>query len=269
MKIGLFYFSGTGLTSELAKRIAAEFDRQGHRTERIRFRQGMQQPDLGAYDLAAFGGPTYSFYAPRIFLRFLRSLQGPPGMPYLLFLTSHGMPGITAQSMDRILKRKGFRRAAPPLEGKGVNNIRAWRRKRGKAGHHDVFRVEGDIADWVKGAVDYVSADTPPDTFEPRPLPRRPGLTVFSWLFSRRWQMAAVEGLRKKIDRERCTKCGLCWEKICPAAAIVPSKEGFPKILNRKCAGCSGCVNLCPADAVYTALNYDRWPFTGMKDNIY
>lgn len=40
-------------------------------------------------------------------------------------------------------------------------------------------------------------------------------------------------------------------------------------ILHRKCAGRSGCVNLCPADAIYTALNYGRQPFTGMKDNIY
>ena len=266
MNIGLFYFSGTGMTAELAKSIANEFRRLGHTVEFTRFTADLPLPDLAAYDVIGFGAPVYSFNAPRIFLRYLRSLDGPEGIPYVLFITSHSASGITAASMDRILRRKRFRRTAPVIEGMGVNNIRAWRRKRDKPGHRDVFLIRGDVREWAESALRHAAG---PGT-NPRlqRLRRKPGLVVFSWLFTWRWQMALVEGLRKKIDRDRCTKCGLCWERICPSGAIRKGEDGFPEILQRKCVGCSGCVNLCPADAVYTRINKNRWPCDIMKTNI-
>ena len=266
LKVGLLYFSGTGLTAELARRIAAEFERLGSAVELRRFTAGMQEPDFERYDLLGFGVPAYSLYAPRIFLRYLRTLNGPEGMPYILFTTAHSMPGIAAAAMDRILLKKGFRRAAPVIEGGGINNIRAWRPKLDKPREQDVFRVPSDLPELIGSAAK--AAKTAAEDRDIQPLSAGPAMLLFSRLFTYRWQMAAVEGLRKKIDRERCSKCGLCWEKICPSGAIIRGTHGFPDIIHRKCAGCSGCVNLCPADAVYTRLNRNRQPFQGMKKNI-
>jgi ferredoxin/flavodoxin len=51
---------------------------------------------------------------------------------------------------------------------------------------------------------------------------------------------------RHIIDKDRCTKCGICVEK-CPVGAIDLSKY----IINRKeCIACLGCVNNCPVQAI-------------------
>ena len=50
------------------------------------------------------------------------------------------------------------------------------------------------------------------------------------------------------IDPDRCTGCGLCWEK-CRFEAIVPDGEAF-RVDPLKCEGCKLCVALCPAEAI-------------------
>lgn len=264
MKVALIYFSGTGLTSELAFRISLEFEKRGHSAERIRFKGGKELPPLSGYDLIGFGAPTYSFNAPRIFLRFLKSLNGGSKLRCFLFLTAHGAPGITAPAMDRILKKRGFLRVGEPVEGYGVNNIRAWRRKIGAAEQRETFYTRGDISGKVENIIGSAEKGSVPGPV----LPKRPGLAVFCVFFTARWQMALVEGLRKRIDRDKCTKCRICFETICPSGAIIESGGGFPRIIQRSCVGCSGCVNLCPADAIYTGINKNRQPCDLMKRHI-
>lgn len=263
MRIGMLYFSGTGLTSELSRLLEKEFKSRGHRVERIRFAEGKKMPEFDRYDMLGVGAPTFSFYPPRIFLRFLRGLSLPKGMSYFLFVTSHGMPGITAPALDRACREKGLRRVNTPIEGKGVNNIRAWRRTYDKRKPKDIFKVEGDISSWVDTSLRGAESDV-----DEGPLHVNLGLLLFSWLFTWRWEMALVEGLRKKIDRKRCTRCGLCWEIICPSGGIIKTEDGVPKIIHRKCVGCSGCVNLCPSEAIYTNINRNRWPCDLTKKNI-
>ena len=52
------------------------------------------------------------------------------------------------------------------------------------------------------------------------------------------------------IDREKCTKCGVC-EKRCPSDAISPS---FQEVKSNKCVLCFGCFNNCPEQAVTMTL---------------
>jgi pyruvate ferredoxin oxidoreductase delta subunit len=54
---------------------------------------------------------------------------------------------------------------------------------------------------------------------------------------------------RPILDKEKCTKCALCW-LYCPDAAIKPSEEGYYEADLYYCKGCGTCADICPVRAI-------------------
>src|SRR4030042_1242346 len=54
---------------------------------------------------------------------------------------------------------------------------------------------------------------------------------------------------RPVLDKEKCTKCALCW-LYCPDAAIKPTEEGYYEADLDYCKGCGICANICPVGAI-------------------
>jgi len=54
---------------------------------------------------------------------------------------------------------------------------------------------------------------------------------------------------RPILDKEKCTKCALCW-LYCPDAAIEPAEEGYYVAGLDYCKGCGICAEICPVEAV-------------------
>jgi len=52
-----------------------------------------------------------------------------------------------------------------------------------------------------------------------------------------------------KLNKEKCTKCGLCTQK-CPSNAIFQPPGDYPIFLHELCANCGLCWNLCPFGAI-------------------
>lgn len=52
-----------------------------------------------------------------------------------------------------------------------------------------------------------------------------------------------------KLNKEKCTKCGLC-VKNCRSNAIFMPKGEYPIFLHELCSGCGLCWNLCPQGAI-------------------
>lgn len=283
MKVGILYFTGTGVTGYVARSLAAGlekcFGKERCTVELVRFKKGIRF-DPCRYDIIGFGAPTYSFFPPRIFYRFLESLpdscgeagRDGGGKPFFLFNTSHHMPGITVRAMFRVLTRKGWTLAAPPLLVKGVNNIRAWRFPKDRPPPRDTLCGLPGIDRLVEYLIDQRggSAVFPDDAKSGDPaLRKRPGLAVFTALFSWDWEMALVEGIGKRVDEEACTRCGRCAEEFCPSGAVtLDSYTGYPRIRNLLCVGCSGCVNLCPEEAIVTSSGSKRRPLVKFREYL-
>jgi len=52
-----------------------------------------------------------------------------------------------------------------------------------------------------------------------------------------------------KLNKKKCTKCGLCVQK-CPDNAIFQKEGDYPIFMHDLCASCGLCWNLCPVGAI-------------------
>jgi pyruvate ferredoxin oxidoreductase delta subunit len=51
------------------------------------------------------------------------------------------------------------------------------------------------------------------------------------------------------IDKEKCSKCGLCW-LYCPDGAIRALEDGYYEPDLFYCKGCGICAKVCPREAI-------------------
>ena len=91
------------------------------------------------------------------------------------------------------------------------------------------------------------------------------GYSIFTSFLCYGWQMSIGTIGIKHLDKQKCTKCGLCVTQICPTKCIYINKKGnFPTFKKFKCVGCNGCVNLCPEGAISSRLTINHHQY-----NIY
>ena len=50
-----------------------------------------------------------------------------------------------------------------------------------------------------------------------------------------------------KVDKGKCTQCGICWKAYCPV--IHEGEDGYPRVDEPNCQACGMCVAICPAEA--------------------
>jgi heterodisulfide reductase subunit A len=61
-----------------------------------------------------------------------------------------------------------------------------------------------------------------------------------------------IEAITSRIDKEKCTMCGIC-ARVCPYNAIIPPDKKnnvYPAVIEAACAGCGTCSAECRFDAI-------------------
>jgi indolepyruvate ferredoxin oxidoreductase alpha subunit len=56
-----------------------------------------------------------------------------------------------------------------------------------------------------------------------------------------------AERVPYRVDEDECIQCDECMAVGCPALVM---EEGYPKVREWECTGCSLCAQLCPVDAI-------------------
>ena len=79
-------------------------------------------------------------------------------------------------------------------------------------------------------------------------------IPVYSWLISIMYRHRTLVDIWKRmfpyvIDKEKCTKCGICI-KLCPENSLVmDEKKGIP-VNDSNCTLCQRCFAFCPSNAI-------------------
>ncbi|MBD3189489.1 MAG: hypothetical protein GF308_02545 [Candidatus Heimdallarchaeota archaeon] len=271
MKCAFVYFSGTGITPKFASEIAKGMKSRDNATfDFLRVKKG-EIFEFTNYDFIGIGAPAYSLRAPRLMTKLLRKMTF-HGKPFFVFATYNTMPGNTLWDLYRVVKKSagvclGY------LQGSITVNIRAWNPKKssGKQLKKITEAVKDQARAFGKKLVGryqqwLLNKDGQQQQAKWVP-PKRLLLVTWAAFFTWNWQMMLTVGF-KRVDKKKCTRCGLCATKICPSEAIYLTNEHLPTFVERRCVGCNGCVNLCPEDAIWTYQTRNRLPYDLYKEYI-
>lgn len=261
----IYVFSGTGNTFIAAEATAAHLKTHHIETTLYKIEKNRNGgfadiPDPNDFDLAGFAYPIHAFNAPQFFLRFVKQLptltSKKAGMPAFLFKTS-GEPfrpnNASSFSLCRILKKKGFLPCIDLHMLMPYNIVFRYPDAMAKQMYlHTVNVMAPKLAEEAAGGK-YAKL-----TFNP--------ITVcWSYLLRLQWFGAWINGPLHRVDKTRCTGCGLCAAK-CPSQNIkmiaankssaeksAGSRNSGPKQLPHfegKCTMCMRCTMNCPQDAI-------------------
>ncbi len=106
MDIKIIYFSQTGNTRSVAKKMAGVCSEAGHVVQTIPFKK-VTIDDFSSADLVGLGAPCFGSQAPTPVREFLHDLPSLSGKKSFVFATSGGAPGRVLWDLANPLKKKG------------------------------------------------------------------------------------------------------------------------------------------------------------------
>lgn len=245
----IFYFSATGNSLALAKRIGGSL---------ISIPQIME-PEYRSYkdDVIGIVFPIYGLKAPKIVRRFLATTRF--DAEYLFAIGTYGnMPGAAMLNLQKLAKKRGysFDYTTSILM---VDNFLP------------VFEMENEISKIPEKGIDEAIAKIIEDIKSGKRMQSTASLgmraltTGYGYI-----EKLILNGkhARSYIVGDTCIKCGIC-AQVCPAGNVaVGEKVEFAD----RCEWCQACVHLCPQNAIHVKneKSAKRWrnPEVTLKEII-
>lgn len=235
----IFYFSGTGNSHYVAKKVA---ENTGERLISIEeaIKEGQYTYSLHPEERIGFVMPVYAWDMPNFIKEFVQKLNFESYSDQYAFgiATCGGMTGYTIGRLKELLAEKGIKLSGRfsiimpgnYTVGYGAKPIEVETKILDKAEIH-----LDQIINWILGRREIKN-------LEGIPMPDFLS-KVISYGFN-----------KKKMDtkdffaKENCISCGKC-AKNCPIQAI-EMKNGRPNWIKEKCTKCLRCINTCPVEAI-------------------
>jgi NAD-dependent dihydropyrimidine dehydrogenase PreA subunit len=282
------YWSGTGNTAFVGRKLAEEIEARGHTVELVPIDR-LSPHDPFRYELTVLGFPVYACDAPLPVYQFLTE-AATTGLPE----PSAGRPGaaavrpeISARSL-LLYATKGYfagnalrrvaRAAAPAFSVRGGVSIRmpgsdgliysrqgGWYHRRSLARYYDNLRgihTLGELADRL------ATPGNPPGGGHGRSGKRLPfsfaGLLLDPVILL---VYRKLEDLLRRSFRadERCIGCRRC-ERVCPTGAVTVTRTAdgsAPSVsFDGRCIVCLRCITQCPSEAIQLGAGSEgtvRW----------
>ncbi len=243
MKIGIFYFSGTGNTEIITEFVKQELMNSGHdvilhRIEDL-LKEGIEF-NTKQYDMVGIGFPVHALNAPTIIYQFIKTLPNDTEKQVFLFKTA-GDPlwqGGPTSLLRKRLKKKEFDVFYEFLEIMPTNVVIGYDEKLIK----QLYRLaESDTRNHVHHLLD-----------GHRSLQKMGFLkTILSLLFSvMESEGAKMIGKCFRVS-SACSNCGMCI-KECPTQNIIWKNERIK--LKYNCILCMRCIYSCPTSAIHPRI---------------
>ncbi len=266
MRIGIFYFTGTGNTEFVAKELKAAFEPE-HPTELVNIEflpQHLQPEQFEPYDLLVFGAPVLAFNAPKVFIKFLHRLPAVKGKRTCLYLNSGGEALAGFAYPRSILRRKGYVITNEAVFITPGNMILTEKNEEtgelifkafGFTYRQDANKMFEDCRIQVAGVVRQIL------NAESALMPINLGERVVSDALRLIFFYLACNFFKWQIYiRKECNLCAIC-VTTCPTGNI--KINGRKVRFGSACTVCYRCINNCPAMAIQI-----RWPLGSLGNKV-
>ncbi len=247
MSLVLFYFSGTGNTRYIARRICGTLNEHNYEATAVSIENIPQQQAQILIDNASvvgLGWPIYGSDAPKIVKDFVTNMPIVENKPLITFCTQMLFSGDGAVVLRNQLEGKGYVQKwamqfnmPNNLSVKGIpiscsddysEHEKKYLKQARKKADYFAYKVLKNVED-VKGA------------------------TVFHTLaaMSQRPAFRAMHGMMENMLKvnDDCGGCGICAD-ICPMNALKIADGKAVREETERCTLCFRCVNFCPNNAV-------------------
>ncbi len=250
--VDFYYFSGTGNTFLIVKKVEDTFSRNGVKVNLYRI-EGSKPDDVNLEHTIGLGFPVAELSTYDFVWDFVKSLPEARGTYVFMVATFGGISGGVVGSMREILKNKGY----TPI---GAEEI---------VMPPNIFYIQDEktcnvkMEKGIKKAEEYAMALMSGKSKWDR-------ASVFSdvaYYISMAGLKLTETGINQKLihlqtDIKKCTKCGICI-KLCPVGNIEIKKE-YPEH-GFECRYCLRCTSFCPSKAISCPVNYKGKTYRAVK----
>ncbi len=251
--VDLYYFSGTGNTFLVVKKMRETFKKEG--IEANLFKIEDSHPDeINLNHTIGLGFPVAELSTYSFVWDFVKALPEAEGTPIFMVDTLGGASGGILGPMYNILKKKGY----APIGAKEIImpiNIFYIQDKA-----TNKMKVESGLREAEKYAYSLINGESN--------WGRIPILSDAVYYVSIVGLKLTHSAINQKlfpldVDKEKCNKCGQCVQ-LCPIKNIRMDEGEFPVNL-RKCCYCLRCTSFCPRGAISAPFNYKGKTYRGVK----
>jgi len=233
MRRTIFYFSATGNSLEIARKIAKEL---GDCAIKPMAAQAPGEPAGGPGEYVGFIFPVFYNGLPRLVKRFVERLALNPETYCFAIANSGGTRANSLGMLEDILSEKG---------------IRLWYAEEVKMPGNYIVGHQAPSSEKVRGILDAAAEKVAKAARaiaggERKPVIRKAELwskiTNRSFLYKNinKWDGAF-------LTTGKCTGCGLCAE-VCPVCNI--KMEGRRPVWLHNCERCLACIHWCPCETI-------------------
>ncbi len=228
MKTALCYFSGTGNTFYIAKRLKEALPESD-----LLFIPSIKKEQLKEYDRIGLIFPTYWFGPPVVVLDFIKKLEFNEDAKLFTVINSGGEPFLSAHILKAFLKKKHLT----------LNNAMYVTMPNN---YMLLYSVNDEVNQRIMANAEVIITKIIDNLVNNHPIPIKPHL--FGWL---RPIIKLLGKLATRTDRHFIvTNCNGCMQcvRLCPMNNIVYKDKTIK--FKHNCAGCLGCLNICPIQAI-------------------
>lgn len=244
MKNIILYFTGTGNTLDVAKKIALGISDNIQETILLRISANMENIDFSQYDRIGIFVPTYMGSLPLMVKEFLQKVNISNESYVYSVVTCGGMEASTHSQIRKILKKKGNIVSANFTFIYPANNQTSYPPATDEQSKEIIKKNNYEI----KEAIDIIRLK------QKKSYKSNPIMEMLA-------KAASVTFKPRTSDKEfwiedTCIGCGIC-TKVCPANNI-KLIDNTPQ-WQHHCERCTACLQLCPKQAIQFKENSKNW----------
>ncbi|HMK54699.1 MAG TPA: EFR1 family ferrodoxin [Methanobacteriaceae archaeon] len=251
--IDLYYFSGTGNTLLVVKKMAETFQNNGIKTN-LKKIENSDPSQVNLDHVIGLGFPIAEFSTYTFVWDFIKALPEANGTKIFMVATLAVFSGGIIGPMREIVKKKGYK----PIGAKEIIMP------------PNIFYIQDEkackekVKKGLKVAEDYALTIIKGESKWGR-VPVLSDMVYYTSIASLKLTHSDLNQkyLPLSLDKEKCNKCGQCVD-LCPIDNIKMEEGEYPVNL-RNCAYCSRCASFCPKSAISAPFNYKGKTYRAVK----